>query len=122
MRIQGRVATWLEMVAAATRQQDQTPKVRLHPVAGSDQPTRPEQQCYAVSVDGRWLCSNNGRLTVLRGELAVDRFMSLLRNIPYETGEPAEFVIDCSTSAHCIAIGRDKSLCSCQRAPQELRV
>jgi hypothetical protein len=42
--------------------------------------------------------------------------MQLVRHQEYETGEPAEFDLDCATSAHCIAMDSDRTLRSCRQA------
>ncbi|HRP95226.1 MAG TPA: hypothetical protein PL143_03160 [Rhodocyclaceae bacterium] len=116
MKIDGKVATWLEMVVAPGWRKTRTVP-RLHPILGTGERccSCPET-CYAVSVEGRWLCSNNGRLTVLRGLPAAERFIQLVRLESYETGEPADFHVDCATSAHCIAMGHDQTLRSCRQA------
>lgn len=114
MRIDGKVATWLEMVVAPSWRKTRTVP-RLHPILGTGVRCSCAEACYAVSVEGRWLCSNNGRLTVLRGLPAAERFMQIVRHESYETGEPAEFDFDCATSAHCIAMGQDQTLRSCRQ-------
>ncbi len=113
MRVQGKVATWLGTVAAT--QFHRTPvEARLHPIS-SEQfgDTNPDQQCYAISVDGKWLCSSNGRITVLRGLKSARRFLELLNLTRYQKGEPAQFEIDCSTSAHCMAFDKRRGLRNC---------
>lgn len=116
MKIDGKVATWLEMVIAPHWRKTQA-QFRLHPIDGTGRRCqRCRETCYAVTVDGRWLCSNNGRLTVLRGRATAERFMQLVRHQEYETGEPAEFDLDCATSAHCIAMDSDRTLRSCRQA------
>lgn len=115
MKVNGKVATWLEMVVAPHRH-DETVKLCLRPVEGRDGKVEsPDKQCYLVTVNGRWLCSTNGHLTVLQGLNAAERFMQLMKLPAYEHGEPAEFEIDCHKGAHCISIGRDKTLHGCAR-------
>jgi hypothetical protein len=119
MRVQGKVATWLDMVAA-THFHHAPVEARLHPISG-DQPESldPENQCYAISVDGRWLCSGNGRITVLRGLKSARRFLDLLKLNGYQPGEPAEFAIDCATSAHCMALDKRRGLRNCTQLLQD---
>lgn len=116
MRRTGKVATWLE-VAAAPHARDTSVRLRVHPlVPGVDEiPQKPgsDQCCYAISVDGRWLYSNDGRLTVLKGMKAVDRFMRLIDMSYYESGEPAQIDVNCGKTAHCMATGRNESLRGC---------
>lgn len=115
MRVQGKVATWLDMVAA-THFHHVPVEARLHPISG-DQPKSldPETQCYAISVDGLWLCSGNGHITVLRGLKSARRFLELLELKGYQTGEPAEFEIDCGNSAHCMALRKRRGLRNCKK-------
>lgn len=118
MRIEGKVATWLEMVATPHLHRKNL-NLKLHPVEETARADA-EDRCYAISVDGRWLCSNNGSLTVLQGMEAAKRFMRLIRNESFESGEPMPFAIDCSKNAHCIALGRDKRLRGCGRSQDML--
>ncbi len=117
MRKTGKVATWLEMVAAP-HSHDRNVKLRVHPVQEPEEHgDGPRDQCYAISVDGRWLHSGQGCLTVLQGPKAVERFMRLINMPRYEHGEPATFKVDCGKNTHCIAIGPDQSLYGCACPP-----
>lgn len=116
MKIDGKVATWLEMAIAPHWRKTQA-TFRLHPIRSSHQACeRCSETCYAVSVDGRWLCSNNGRLTVLNGLDTAERFMQLIKHDSYAPGEPTEFDFDCRSSGHCISMGRDQTLRACLQA------
>lgn len=112
MRTTGKVATWLEL-AAVPHAQDRRISLRVHPLL-HDAEQRPqnckEKCCYAVSVDGRWLHAGDGRLTVLKGMEAVDRFMCLIKMPTFESGEPAKFEVDCGKTAYCLAAGRNSAL------------
>lgn len=115
MRSTGTVATWLE-AAAAPHSPDQRVRLRVHPLLQEAEQIlqKPVAQCcYAISVDGRWLHANDGRLTVLRGLKAVDRFMRLINMSSYEHGEPAQIEVDCGKTAYCIAAGRKARLRQC---------
>lgn len=119
MKVQGKVATWLEMVAAPHKKNDENMTLLLHAVEGREgKVVSPDKQCYVITVNGRWLCSSNGQITVLQGLNAAERFMRLIKLPTFEYGEPAEFDIDCNKGAHCIAIGRDKTLHGCVRVSQ----
>lgn len=108
----GKIATWLEIVAAA-HWRDKRVDLRVHPLT---QPATASPQkgggssYYGITVDGRWLYSNDGRLTVLKGLKAVARFTHLIKVPTYETGEPAQVDVDCSETADCIAVDRNRSL------------
>lgn len=115
-----KMATWLEMVAAP-HLHDENVRLRIHPVQECNKNHKASPQCYAISMDGRWLYSNDGSLTVLRGRNAVDRFMQLVRMPRYEHGEPAALKIDCGRNAHCIAIGPDQSLHGCAPSSPDAR-
>ena len=119
MRVQGKVATWLDTVAA-THFHHAPVEARLHPVLdGQAEAPDAEHQCYAISVDGRWLCSSNGRITVLRGLKSARRFLELLKLKGYQNGEPAKFAIDCATSAHCMSLDKRRGLRNCTHLFQD---
>lgn len=115
MKVQGKVATWLDTVAA-THFHHAPVHACLHPIAGEHANTgRANQPCYAISVNGKWLCSSNGRITVLRDLKSAQRFLELL-NLPiYENGEPARFEVDCTNSAHCMAFDKRGGLKNCSQ-------
>jgi hypothetical protein len=116
MKIEGKIATWLDMVAPNWG--NTPPTFRLHPIENAHpQDGACHEACYALSVDGRWVCSTNGRLTVLKGLETAEHFRQLINHGPYIPGEPTQFVIDCGNTAHCITMGRDQTLHACQHAP-----
>lgn len=111
----GKVATWLEL-AAAPHSRDKCLNLRVHPllpVAAPATRNGKEKCCYAISVDGRWLHAGDGRLTVLKGMEAVDRFMGLVKMPAFEPGDPAEFELDCVNTAYCMAASRRAGLQGC---------
>jgi hypothetical protein len=115
MRSTGKVATWLE-VAAAAHWRDERMNLRIHPLvqpADEVPPTRKRQPYYGITVDGRWLYSSNGRLTVLKSMKAVKRFADLIKVPVYESGEPAQIDVDCGKTSHCIAVDRNLALHGC---------
>lgn len=114
-RMSGKIATWLE-VAAAAHSRDKRVSLRVHPLVQAADETprkRMDKAYYGITVDGRWLHSSNGRLTVLRGLTAVDRFTHLIKMPAYESGEPAQIDVDCGETSHCIAVDRNKALHGC---------
>lgn len=75
-------ATWLELaVAPASRLNNAN--VRLHPVSGSS-----EDAWFALSVNGKLLLATSGKLTLLKGTAAVERFLFLIGLRSSEPGEP----------------------------------
>lgn len=112
MRTTGKVATWLE-IAAAAHWRDKRPSLRVHSLvqaANEVSQTLRRQGYYGITVDGRWLYSNNGRLTVLKGMKAVERFTDLIKVPTYESGEPTQVDVDCLKNSHCIAVDRNLAL------------
>lgn len=112
MRTTEKVATWLEL-AAAPHSQDRSLSVHVHPLehdAGGRPLNCRGECCYAISFDGRWLHSGDGRLTVLKGVETVDRFMSLIQIPAVEPGEPVRIEVDCGKTAYCLAASRKAGL------------
>lgn len=115
MRTTEKVATWLE-VAAAAHWRNERMSLRVHPLvlpADEVPPTRKRQPYCGITVDGRWLYSSHGRLTVLKGMKAVKRFADLIKLPVYESGEPAQIDVDCAKNSHCIAVDRSLALHGC---------
>lgn len=115
MKVTGRVATWLD-VAAAAHSHDARITLCVHPLLQADNeiPPKRRNQCpYGITFMGRWLHSSNGRLTVLKGRDAVDRFIRLIGISFYESGQPAQLDVDCGKTSHCLAVGRNRSLQAC---------
>lgn len=104
-----RIVTWLELAVAPHWHHSES-VFRLHPVGKR---SNEDEQYYAVSLNGRWLCSSNGRLTVLRGLATAEYFMRLINMPAYETGEPAEFEIE-HGNAHCLAVSGERGLGTCE--------
>lgn len=115
MRRKGKVATWLEVAAAAYSTHERV-SLRVHPLRQVDdgiRPKRKSQSSYGITIEGRWLHSGNGRLTVFKGRKAVARFMRLTRVSSYEAGEPARIDVVCGKTAHCLATDRNMALYGC---------
>lgn len=112
MRMTGKVATWLEL-AAAPHRPGKYVSLRVHPLVRDAFDAPPEcnkKCCYAISIDGRWLHAGDGRLTVLKGMEAVDRFMGLVKVSAYDAGEPAHIEVDCGKTSYCMAAGHKAGL------------
>lgn len=115
MRRTGRVATWLEVAAAAYSKHERI-SLYVHPLMQANDripAKRRGQSSYGITLEGRWLHSGNGRLTVFKGRKAVARFMRLIRVSWYQSGEPARIDVDCGKTAHCLATDRNRALHGC---------
>ncbi len=103
-----RVATWLELAAAPLLGEGQS-KVKLHPVGHK------RGGCFAISMDGRWLCAGNGDLTIFKGIEAALHFLKLLRVEAFEPGEAAPHAEVCGHKGHyCLKADRNKGLLPCR--------
>ena len=107
MQMPGRVATWLEL-AVAPEWRRQHCRVRVHALGG-----RGSGGCYALSMDGRWLCTGDGRLTVFKGIDAALRFLKVVRVEDFEPGDAPEGGTVCDGQHHCLCVGRDGELGPC---------
>lgn len=70
---QDNVATWLELAVAPVWALKKA-RVGAHPVLDQDA----DEPWYALTVNGRLLFAGGGRLTLLRGKAAVERFLFLI--------------------------------------------
>lgn len=103
----GKVATWLELAVAPEWRRNDF-KVRVHAL-GSE-----ERQCYALSMNNRWVCSGTGGLTVLHGLKAVHHFLELLHIDQFESGDAAdESLADCG-QRYCLCTDTRDTLLPCQ--------
>jgi len=106
MEIKGRRSTWLELAVAPLWRLGQT-RVRVHALGGG------HAGCLAITVDERWLCANDGRLTVFKCREAVMRFLRLLRIDHMEDGEARELPTPCGREdVQCMRLGA-RGLCTC---------
>jgi len=101
--IQGKVATWLELAVAPDWRREQC-KIKVHAVGPRD------GTCYAISMDGRWLCAGSGELTVFHGLSAALHFLKLMRIEDFEPGEPTGMP----------AVGTGNHYCMCTDDAQRL--
>jgi len=115
MKTTAKVSTWLEL-ATVPHSKDRRVTLCVHPLQGNATgvpKTCKEKCCYAISVDGRWLHASDGRLTILSGMEAVDRFMCMIKLPTFEPGEPLQIEADCGKTAYCIAACPDAGLRDC---------
>lgn len=109
MDLKGRNATWLELAVAPLWRLGQT-KVRIHTLSGG------RECCMGITVDGRWLCANDGRLTVFGCKDSAIRFLELLRIDQVEDGEPSNLPATCGCEGvQCLRLG-SRGLRSCDGA------
>lgn len=88
MDLKGRNATWLEL-AVAPLWKNKPARVRIHPLKGGG------SRCVGISVDERWLCSSDGRLTVFGGRESAARFLDLLHIDYLEDGDAVDLPENC---------------------------
>jgi hypothetical protein len=100
-----RPATWLEMGALQWRPQEAT--VRIHPVVG------PQGECYALTLDGRWLCGTDGSVTLFHGLGAAVRFLQLAQVNDFEAGDPTDLAGRGQAGVQCLCVRRGRNLQPC---------
>ena len=99
MEIKARRSTWLELAVAPLWRLGQA-RVRVHALGGG------HAGCLAITLDERWLCANDGRLTVFKCRDALMRFLGLLRIDHMEEGEPSELPAGCGCGGvQCMRLG-----------------
>ena len=103
-----RIAGWLDVAAAHSWHADEC-KVRIHPVCVNS------CTCHAISLDGRWVCSSDGSLTVFRPRDAAERFLELAHCDGYETGDAAELSAGCSVRTQCVSFSPRAGLGDCDQ-------
>ena len=111
MELNGRKATWLELAVAPLWRLGQA-QVRIHALGGG------EGRCLGITVDERWLCANDGRLTVFECRASALRFLELLRIEHMEDGSPSDLPIGCHCEGvQCMRLGtRGLSPCEGSKA------
>lgn len=105
----GKVATWLELAVAPEWRRNEF-KVRIHAIG------KEEDRCYAMTMNGRWVCSGTGGLTVFHGLSAALHFLDLLHISDYEAGEAAEVSFTERAQRYCLCTDTKNTLlpCSCE--------
>ncbi|MDD2988577.1 MAG: hypothetical protein PHI64_06395 [Zoogloea sp.] len=99
MELKGRNATWLELAVAPLWRLGQT-RIRIHTLKGG------RDCCMGITVDDRWLCANDGRLTVFDSRDSAIRFLELLRIEHMEEGCPTDLGAHCGTGeVQCLRLG-----------------
>lgn len=101
-----RPATWLDM-AGVSQWHPKGAKVRIHPVVG------PEGECYALTLDRRWLCGNDGSVTLFHGLGAAVRFLRVAQVNDFEAGDAAELADCLKAGVKCLSVRRGRGLQPC---------
>ena len=109
MEIAGRVATWLDLALVPVRGRDRT-QLRVHAVGGR------KGGCYAVSMDGRWLCASDGSLTVFHGRPAAERFLEVAGVEDAASGDPSTAGVHCDGRHLGLCLGRSGCLTGCRES------
>ncbi len=104
MRPDNNVSTWLELAVAPVWALDKA-RVWAHPVTEC----KDETPWYALTVNGRLLYATGGKLTLLRGRDAVDRFLFLIGLHEAQYSEPIRLDKDVDDSTYCLGIERDQN-------------
>jgi len=113
MRIRSSVATWLEL-AVAPEWRRGAAEIRVHPVR------RCTEACRALTMNGRWLCNSDGRLTVFEDDDAVARFLTLVHVTEYESDPLRALPDDVDSDFYCLSVC-SRGLCQCRKRPTEAR-
>ncbi|MBR0566062.1 hypothetical protein J5J83_08035 [Azoarcus sp. L1K30] len=108
----GRVATWLEL-AIAPEWRREAMRICVHPVGPED------DQCFAVSMDGRRLCASDGKLTTFRGRRAVERFLSMVHIDDFDICAPDPTIRTFPRGHFCLCLNRQNCLSPCEEHCEE---
>lgn len=107
MELNGRKATWLELAVAPLWRLGRT-RICIHRLNGGC------DACLGITVDERWLCANDGRLTVFGTRDSALRFLELLRIDHVEDGLPVDLALQCGNpGVQCLRIG-NRGLRNCE--------
>lgn len=91
-----RHATWLELAAARLSLLGQV-RIRLHTLTGGC------HSCFGITLNDRWLCANDGRLTIFDCRDAARRFLELLHIDKVEDGGTAD--LPSASGVQCMRLG-----------------
>lgn len=109
MDIKKRHATWLELAAARLSLLGQG-RIRLHTLTGGC------RSCFGITLNDRWLCANDGRLTIFDCREAARRFLALLRIDKVEDGGAA--ALPGGSDVQCMRLGtRGLRVCNGRGTP-----
>ncbi|MFV0664262.1 hypothetical protein [Denitromonas sp.] len=102
-----RMAGWLEVAASPLWSSDRA-TLRIHPVCMH------HCTCHAISLNGRWVCSSDGSLTIFHSRESAEHFLELAHIDHYELGEPAEISDAMPLKTQCVSFRPRKGLVACR--------
>jgi hypothetical protein len=100
---------WLD-VAAAPIWPGRQARVCIHSLCLHD------GTCHAISLDGRWVCSTDGSLSIFQTRESAEHFLELAHINRFEDGEAAELAPGCVYRTQCISFNRRAGLAPCEEA------
>jgi len=107
-----RRASWLD-IAAAPIWQITRPRICIHAVCLHN------NTCHAISLDGRWICSTDGSLSVFETRQSAEHFLELAHVDTFEEGEAAELAPGCDCHTQCISFHERGGLTPCEASCSE---
>lgn len=103
------VATWLELAVAPAWRRNEC-RILIHAIGA------PHGECYAISMDGRWLCVGSGSLTIFHGLAAAEHFLKLLRIEAFELGDTVDAPVTGKGIGYCLCSDKARGLLPCDCA------
>lgn len=103
------IATWLDLALVSARP-ERARTVRIHDVGSGAR-----RNCFALSVENRWLHAGGGELTVFHGMSTVLHFLKLAGVRAFEPGLPRRESVSCGGGA-CLCLDGRRKLEKCARA------
>ncbi|WP_227814504.1 hypothetical protein [Nitrogeniibacter aestuarii] len=107
-----RRASWLD-IAAAPIWKTTRPRICIHAMCVHN------STCHAISLDGRWICSTDGSLSVFETRRSAEHFLELAHVETFEEGEDAELAPGCDCHTHCISFRERQGLAPCEATCSE---
>ncbi|NTV10385.1 MAG: hypothetical protein HGA47_06370 [Zoogloea sp.] len=95
---EGGSATWLELAVAPVWRLRRA-QIRVHAIEGHT------RGGHTITLDGRWLCANDGRLTVFDSENAAIRFLELMHVEHVEVSDAVEVPAAFRARTQCLEMG-----------------
>lgn len=108
--IRSELVTWLELAVAPHWRRDKC-RIRVHAISGRG------ENCYAISMDERWLCIGSGQPTVFHSLSAAMHLLKVLHIEDFEPGETTSLSPVGTGDPYCLCSDRTKGIqpCRCAR-------